>query len=409
MTSGSVQYFLDLLILSALALPIYHTSRSIRLRQCISIGVGLWMLYTVAPRLLLYWPVFWMMVWCMVVHLPKVRDPRSKTMLFAGCLLAVMFPMVEWKLYPGWFERIVNETLAGSLAFLIPPLARTDSFVPWLVPLGLSFSTFRAADLLVCVQLDLVKKPKLREILHYGLFPPVLLVGPVIQFQEVTVQNTPERDLPRHLANGLGRVLVGFFKLFVLARPLSGSLATITQFPQEPHLSQTDLALQVFVFAWYLYINFSAYSDLAIGISRLYGFSVRENFNYPFFRPSLQKFWANWHMSLTSFAQRNVFIPFGGYRANTQYVATLLTMMTIALWHNLNVPMVVFGLCHSAVLILLRVKTYRTATTTPPSTAYLVLGATATFLFVAATLPLLMLKAGDIVPFYGLLFFGWRP
>ena len=94
---------------------------------------------------------------------------------------------------------------------------------------------------------------------------------------------------------------------------------------------------------------------MAIGSARLLGFRLAPNFNNPYLKTNPQDFWNSWHMSLTRFAQRNVFVPMGGMRARTQYVAIVATMMVIALWHDLSIPLVIFGLYHSAGLVSHRV------------------------------------------------------
>ena len=93
---------------------------------------------------------------------------------------------------------------------------------------------------------------------------------------------------------------------------------------------------------------------MAIGSARILGFRLAPNFNNPYLKTNPQDFWNSWHMSLTRFAQRNVFVPMGGMRAQTQYVAIVATMMVIALWHDLSIPLVIFGLYHSAGLIIHR-------------------------------------------------------
>ena len=101
--------------------------------------------------------------------------------------------------------------------------------------------------------------------------------------------------------------------------------------------------LELALFAWYFYFNFSGFSDMAIGCARLLGFKLAPNFNNPYMKTNPQDFWNSWHMSLTRFAQRNVFVPMGGMRARTQYPAIVATMMVIALWHGLSIPLVSSG------------------------------------------------------------------
>ena len=98
---------------------------------------------------------------------------------------------------------------------------------------------------------------------------------------------------------------------------------------------------------------------MAIGCARIFGFRLAPNFNNPYLKTNPQDFWNSWHMSLTRFAQRNVFVPMGGMRARTQYVAIVATMMVIALWHDLSIPLVIFGIYHSTGLVLHRLWTAR--------------------------------------------------
>ena len=93
--------------------------------------------------------------------------------------------------------------------------------------------------------------------------------------------------------------------------------------------------MELFVFALYFFFNFSGFSDVAIGSARLYGFRLKPNFDNPYMKTNPQAFWNSWHMSLTRFAQRNVFVPLGGMRPQHQYRAIFATIMVIALWHDL--------------------------------------------------------------------------
>ncbi len=91
-------------------------------------------------------------------------------------------------------------------------------------------------------------------------------------------------------------------------------------------------------FGLFFYFNFSGFSDIAVGTALLFGFKISPNFNNPYVKTNPQDFWNSWHMSLTKFCQRNVFVPLGGMRRNRQYPAILATIMVIALWHDLTHP-----------------------------------------------------------------------
>jgi D-alanyl-lipoteichoic acid acyltransferase DltB (MBOAT superfamily) len=391
------QYFLDLLLVSCAFVPAYHLIRSTHLRQVLLVTLGMLALYTVAPRLLLFWPPYWCMIWTLAVLRARVAAGRAASIVFWVSVLLSMLPLIAWKAFPVVFPQELTRMLHNAVAAIAPPLGPIDETGTLLVPVGLSFSTFRALDYLICNHLELVRNVKLRETLAYGLFAPVLVVGPIIQYQELqSIAPVDSRELSEHFASGLTQILIGFGKLFVLAQPLADSTGVIGGFREH---STGEVWFNVFVYSWYLYLNFAGYSDIAIGTGRLYGFRLRKNFNFPYFRRNLQEFWANWHMSLTSFAQRNVFVPMGGFRKENQYIATFATMMVIALWHDVSWSLVTFGVCHASVLMALRFMHQRRRNTGHTTTGR-ALSTLLTYGFVALTIPLLLLEDNQILPFY---------
>ena len=179
----------------------------------------------------------------------------------------------------------------------------------------------------------------------YGLFAPVQVVGPIIQFGEIN-RGLGDMEQRRALArSGLMQIVIGIAKALVLSWPLAWSAGVFAEFANQ---KLWVIWLATAIFPVYLFLNFSGFSDVSIGIAALFGHRLDPNFNHPLFRSSLQQFWNNWHMSLTRFAQRNVFVPLGGYRPNTQHFALFCTMMVIALWHDLSIPLAVFGALHGS-------------------------------------------------------------
>lgn len=400
--TAPTHYFINLLLVSVLLLPLYHSIKREAIRECLMIMLGLYMIFLFAPRLLLFWPPYWCVIWGLNRVLGASTDERSKRMMLWVFIAISLLPMFLWKLYSDFYIHYLNEWLHGGISRLSWGFELVDGMVDWVVPLGLSFSVFRAADLLVCRYLDVLPPLSFRRVLHYGLFPPVLIVGPIAQFSELNRKKDQQGNLAEDIAYGMYRIVVGSIKLFVIAIPLSGSESSILNFRDH---TVGHVWFSIFVYSWYFYLNFSGFADLAIGTSRLYGIKLRENFSFPYFRPNLQQFWAHWHMSLTSSAQRNVFIPLGGFRKNRQYIATFITMMVIALWHNINVSLFVYGVCHATVLIVLRYTHMRFGVSESTGMRYL-LGAAATYVFVAMTMPLIILDFTDVVALYGHLI-GW--
>lgn len=306
--------------------------------------VAVYCIYTVAPRFILFYLLFWIIVWAMqyLVASPIWKEATTKYCIFLTSILITLSPLIVWKIFPEFFVQNVTNLLVYALFNITPSLIPIDTLASIIAPIGLSFAVFRALDLIIKVRLNILPSFKFVETLFFGLFVPVLTVGPVIEPEEVRIT---EKRIPRFpaasdLAIGISRVSIGFIKIGVLT-PLLLDYVNGTWNGGELNVIQNWLCL--FVFGIFFYINFSGFSDIAIGLSRVHGFKLKENFNNPYFKTNPQEFWANWHMSLTRWCQRYVFIPMGGMRKKKQYIAGFATILVIALWHDISINMIIFG------------------------------------------------------------------
>jgi alginate O-acetyltransferase complex protein AlgI len=392
-------YFADLLILCLLLVPAYRLLPSEGMRRALLILAGIYLLFVVAPRLVVLYVPFWILAWAALHLLARTPEGRRRQAVLAGAVLAVLAPLVLWKLFPTEFIAWLGVTLHGLIAAGSARLAEVDFVKDVFIPVGLSFAVFRAVDLFVQVHIGLLAAPSLGAVLFYGFFPPAFVVGPLVEMQELSA-TSPAGEMRNDVVIGVQRVVIGLVKLVVLTAPLQWSLVMIRHFDQY---GPGTLVGGLVAFTWFFYLNFSGYSDIALGSARLFGFRLKENFDFPFFQADLQRFWASWHMSLTRFAQRNIFMPAGGYRKQRQYVAVLATMLVIALWHDVSLPLLIFGLYHGAGLALLRflqtkdLTVQKTLGTGRGARLVAVLG---TYIFVALSFPLLVLPGGQLVAFY---------
>lgn len=392
-------YFLDLLILSIVLVPAFRFVRNGTGRKALLTLTGAYLIFLVAPRLFLFYAGFWLWVAMGVLllrGLPAASATRS--IVFWIFLTTILSPLLLWKWRPEPFVVGLNLRLHDVLGALDGRLAEIDFIRTVFIPVGLSMAVFRAVDLLVQVRIGALTSLTTLDVLCFGFFPPALLVGPLFEYRDL--ESAPA-DGPKaaDIVVGLQRVLIGFTKVLVLAWPLQFTLIVIRH--AEAYRSPYVL-LCLILFGWSFYLNFSGYSDLALGCARLYGFRLTENFNLPFFQPDLQKFWSSWHMSLTRFAQRNVFVPLGGFRKKRQYPALMATMLVIALWHDLSLPLLLFGLYHGAALCVLRARAGRGGLErwVPHPQLARAVSTGLTFLFVVASFPLIVLPAGRLLPFY---------
>lgn len=401
----STSYFIDLLALSIALLPVYAITPSATARRILLSLAGAYLLYFIAPRLLLFYLIFWTLTFFLQRLIAYGEQRKWGVALFWLSILLLFSPMGVWKLMGDDFSIAFNVLTNSLLEGISARLAAIDYARDIIIPIGLSFASFRGIDLLVKSHLGQLPPLSFDRVLFYGFFPPVQIVGPIIEYTEISeASEQPKGVSSEDIYHGLMRISVGMIKVFVIATLLQDSGLIFRSYES---IDTYKVWLYMFVYAWFFYINFAGYSDLAIGTAKLYGYELKENFNFPFLRESIAEFWNSWHMSLSRFAQRNVFIPLGGYRVKTQYLATLCTIMVIALWHDLTLNMFIFGLYHGAGLILHRLFSQHFAGR-GEANGVLIKSAKIAFthLFVVLSFPLLVLPLERAAEFYWTLWGG---
>jgi alginate O-acetyltransferase complex protein AlgI len=235
---------------------------------------------------------------------------------------------------------------------------------PWhwngaFLPLGISFFTFEFIHYAVDRYRGRTEAGTLAEYMCFILYFPTMVAGPIKRYQDFLPKlRNPLLHSATNWRLGCTRILSGLVKKFAIA-----DLMTAFTY----HLNRADIAvarrwvLPVWLLAYgvKIYFDFSGYSDIAIGSARLFGISVPENFNWPYFRTSIVTFWRCWHISLTAWLTDYVFIPFGGSRVRTGrvYLNIFVTMLVSGIWHGAGLNFLVWGGWHGALLVLHRMWT----------------------------------------------------
>lgn len=236
--------------------------------------------------------------------------------------------------------------LAALLMVKLLPAGQSHLFLP----LGLSYAAFQA----LAFHLD-AQQGRLRDFFFFLLFFPKLTAGPLASYQELA-QQQPVRDrLWPDMEQGLMRLTQGLVKKLLIADRLALLTSAVYQAPpQERGLVLALLGLLVFPLQ--LYFDFSGYTDMALGAARCLGYALPENFNRPFAADSLRDFWRRWHLSLTSWFGKYVYLPLGGSRrgAARSLCNTLAVFLLIALWHGIGWGFVLWGLINALIVSLER-------------------------------------------------------
>jgi alginate O-acetyltransferase complex protein AlgI len=225
------------------------------------------------------------------------------------------------------------------------------------LPIGISFYTFHAISYLVDVYRGRTEPQ--RNFVDFGLYIslfPQLVAGPIVRYHDLAGQLSTHSANVEQFAAGARRFVVGLGKKVLIANTLA--LQTDALYALPPSALTTSLAwLAALFYTFQIYFDFSAYSDMAVGLGHLFGFRLPENFDYPYIATSVTEFWRRWHMSLSAFFRDYVYVPLGGNRrgAPATYRNLFIVFFLCGLWHGASWTFVVWGLYHGAFLVLERV------------------------------------------------------
>jgi D-alanyl-lipoteichoic acid acyltransferase DltB (MBOAT superfamily) len=229
---------------------------------------------------------------------------------------------------------------------------------PVILPLAISFFTFQQISYIVDVSKNRDTHYPLSDYILYVTFFPQLIAGPIVRHNDIIPQFSHPyqgQDKSIWISRGLVLFTLGLFKKVVLANGLEDISS-----PYFDSLLSGESALFIdswqasLAFTFQIYFDFSAYSDMAIGLALMFGFSIPENFNIPYAAFDIQEFWRRWHISLSNFLRDYLYIPLGGNRFGLvrQMQALITTMFLGGLWHGASWSFVVWGLLHGFALVL---------------------------------------------------------
>ena len=225
------------------------------------------------------------------------------------------------------------------------------------LPIGISFFTFQSISYLVDVYRRIVLPQQ--NVMNLGMYIalfPQLIAGPIVRYKNIREQIRGRVVDGELFTSGLVRFIIGLAKKVLIANN-AGAIADQVFSMPEAELSTPMSWLGIFCYAIQIYFDFAGYSDMAIGLGRLFGFRFLENFNFPYISGSIKEFWRRWHISLSSWFKDYLYIPLGGNRKGTvrTYLNLIIVFFITGLWHGASWNFVVWGLFHGAFLILERI------------------------------------------------------
>ena len=263
----------------------------------------------------------------------------------ATLLLAVVFNLGALALFK--YAVFLQDNLNQVLGWLGTTQFRTVQIV---LPIGISFYIFQATSYTVDVYRGVA--PAARSLADFACYVsmfPQLVAGPIVRYNTVARQLLARDHTWERFASGVALFVLGFAKKILLANPIG--LAADAAFNAR-QLTPIDAWFGAAAYAFQIYFDFSGYSDMAVGLGRIFGFELPANFNSPYLAESITDFWRRWHISLSTFLRDYLYIPLGGNRKGPRrtYVNLMIVMLLGGLWHGANWTFVAWGAYHSVLL-----------------------------------------------------------
>lgn len=245
--------------------------------------------------------------------------------------------------YLGFFVSSLNDIIGFSI-----PIPNIE------LPIGISFFTFQALSYVIDVYRGEVSPQKnLGKVMLYISFFPQLIAGPIIKYHDIEKQIDNRQQTIDLVVNGFRRFIVGLSKKVLIAN----TMATVVDSIYSTNQSEVNI-LTAWVgaigYTMQIYFDFSGYSDMAIGLGKMFGFEFKENFNYPYISTSVKEFWRKWHISLSTWFKEYLYIPLGGNRKGKGRTCLnkIIVFFCTGLWHGANWTFVIWGLYHGIFLLI---------------------------------------------------------
>lgn len=269
----------------------------------------------------------------------KYRGRKQAKWALAGAVVITLSFLAVFK-YLGFF----NQNFNGIFGTQLPEQ-------PFTLPIGISFYTFQAITYVADVYRNQaqVQRSYAKLLLYVSLFPQ-LIAGPIVRYTDIAEQLEDRQITPEGFAKGITRFVTGLGKKVLLAN-IAGQVATSLIGGDLSQASVLGAWAGILAYAFQIYFDFSGYSDMAIGLGHMFGFTYVENFNYPYISKSITEFWRRWHISLSTFFRDYVYIPLGGNRRHqlrNMFVVWALT----GLWHGASWNFVLWGLYYFVFLAI---------------------------------------------------------
>ena len=269
-------------------------------------------------------------------------DPRKAKLSLAFAVVVNVLILGFFKYY-GFLLETVNVILPTDIPYRDIPL-----------PIGISFYTFQAISYIVDIYRKKAEPQK--NILYFALYIcmfPQLIAGPIVRYMDIEAQLQDRNLSVRKVGQGAMIFIIGLAKKVIIANTAGAVFEQIAEMPTGT-LSVLTAWLGTFSYAFQIYFDFSGYSDMALGLGKMFGFEFKKNFDYPYISKSITEFWRRWHISLSTWFREYVYIPLGGNRcAASRNIFNLMVVWTLTgMWHGAAWNFIAWGVYYGVILVM---------------------------------------------------------
>ncbi len=328
----------------------YFVLRTLRARNLWLLGASLFFYAWGEPLFLLLlfastWMNYRLGIWV------DVAEERHKRKLAVTLAIALNIGLLAFFKYANFVVYSTNSVLSW---FHVSPLP----FPHIALPIGISFFTFHALSYVIDIYRR--KVPAARRLSDTGLYIflfPQLIAGPILRWNAMAPQFAARTVTRDGFAEGVRRFITGLAKKMIVANTVALPADQIFALP-ESELTTSLAWLGIVCYTLQIYFDFSAYSDMAVGLGKMFGFKFLENFDYPYIATSIREFWRRWHISLSSWFRDYLYIPLGGNRVSElrNYLNLIIVFGLCGLWHGASWAFVIWGFYHGLFLVFERTR-----------------------------------------------------
>ena len=279
----------------------------------------------------------------LIYYVKKSETPEiTRVWMLAAAAVPVLF--LVYSKYAGYILAITNRFTGLSLSAGNP-----------VVLIGISFITFEAVSYITDIfRGDAEPGTFLDVMVFFSLFPK-LVSGPIVLWKDFSPQTGRRDFLPGQVEQGINRIIIGYAKKAVIADSLGAVIAEINLKIAAGGFDSGTIWLKSLLYFFEIYYDFAGYSDIAIGICSIFGFRLKENFNFPYISTSVTEFWRRWHISLGTWFREYVYIPLGGNRKGNVYLNLFIVFMLTGIWHGENMTFILWGIMHGICIVTERI------------------------------------------------------